>query len=115
MLLGCESVVVDHDEKSVIHRERWVAVGIGHGLHDAFAHLLSIPNMRKTTSQPRPEECLKTARSDQRQAPICRVLTRLGNVHPGGHADGFAARDLIFVHESIKNLCLAANDDACSA
>ena len=39
----------DHDEKSMIHGERWVGVGIGHGVHDAFAHLHSIPNMRKTT------------------------------------------------------------------
>ena len=38
----------DHDEKSMIHGERWVGVGVGLAVHDAFAHLLSIPNMRKT-------------------------------------------------------------------
>ena len=38
----------DHDEKSMINGERWVGVGIGPVVHDAFAHLLSIPNMRKT-------------------------------------------------------------------
>ena len=92
----------DHDEKSMIHGERWVGVGVGPVVHDAFAHLLSIPNMRKTTSQPRPEESLKTARSDQWQAANGRVPTRLGNVHLGGLADGFAARDLIFVHQSTR-------------